>query len=146
MKLAVFLFAAVFAQNDERTKMPLDRLDNIEEGLLDWCDAHLPENGRKDRVVQKLENLVERMVDQFDDDCAIQNPPKKEEQAVEEEMEATRNSEEDPVDSMHKYLRVLRRVNRVYLSECKRPGKNTRLADRLADKMEGAYRRAHPEE
>ena len=65
---------------------------------------------------------------------------------VKEFDQAVRNNEEDPIESMRKYVRVLRRVNRVYLAECKRPNKNKRLADKLGDKLEGAFKRANPSE
>ena len=44
---------------------------------------------------------------------------------------------------MNKYVRVIRRVNRAYLGDCKRPLKNKRLADKLGDKLEGAFNRVH---
>ena len=44
---------------------------------------------------------------------------------------------------MNKYVRVIRRVNRVYLAECKRPNKNKQLADKLGKKLEGAFNREH---
>jgi len=51
---------------------------------------------------------------------------------------------EDAVERMQKYIRVLRRVSRVYLGECKRPGKNKRLADKLGLKLANAFTRTHP--
>ena len=43
MKLGFFLLAAAFGQ-EERTKAPLDRLDDIAAGLEDWCLLNLPDN------------------------------------------------------------------------------------------------------
>ena len=50
---------------------------------------------------------------------------------------------DEALSRMNKYVRVIRRVNRVYLAECKRPNKNKRLADKLGKKFEGAFRREH---
>ncbi len=43
------------------------------------------------------------------------------------------------LERMKKYIRVLTRVNRVYLSECKRPHKNKRNAEKLGAKLERAF-------
>lgn len=52
----------------------------------------------------------------------------------------------EPMERMKKYIRVLRRVNRVYLPTCKRPQKNKRLAEKLGRKLTSAYYRQHPAE
>ena len=48
------------------------------------------------------------------------------------------------VDRMQKYVRVLRRVNRVYLGGCKRTDKHRRLADKLGKRLEAAFHHEHP--
>ena len=52
----------------------------------------------------------------------------------------------EPMERMKKYIRVIRRVSRVYLATCKRPNKNKRLADKVGRKLASAFYRQHPVE
>ena len=71
MKISLLLIGTIVAQ--DRTIAPQERLANIQTGLTDWCTMWLPDYKRKEKLNQKLSNLMGFMNDKFALDCAIQN-------------------------------------------------------------------------
>ena len=83
MKLGLAFLSLAALAEEERTKLPVDRLDDIHQGLHEWCDEWLSEFPSKDKLTTRLDNLVERMEWQFEDECALLNPPKNDAKEVE---------------------------------------------------------------
>merc|ERR1712088_133735 len=132
----------------EKTIAPTERLSRVMDGLQDWIDTHLDVAGFPE-AVENLEDRMEaiqlRMSDKFGEECAIHTPPKQIDNEIQAELDEaeegdTRSEGGDAaVERMRKYIRVLVRVNRVYLGECKRPNKNKRTAEKLGARLERAF-------
>ena len=71
MKISLLLIGTIFAQ--ERTIAPQERLANIQSGLSEWCEMWIPDYKRKEKLNQKLSNLMGFMNAKFALDCAIQD-------------------------------------------------------------------------
>lgn len=85
MKLSLLILgAAVADDNKDRTIGPLVRLDNLYSGITDWCYTWIPNDNRKTRISTNLNDLITRMVGQFDLECALQTPPNNEAAGMDE--------------------------------------------------------------
>merc|ERR1712046_185862 len=148
MKLA-FLLSAFVAAQDERTKAPLVRLSLIEKGLNEWTEAWLPNFKKKEFLRGKLENIIGRIGFRFGWKCAIQKIDKNVEDELDEEIESVLGGDvrtmqiSEAVPRMKKYIRVMKRVNRVYLPNCKKTPTRATRADWLGKRYEDGFKKVH---
>ena len=143
MKTILLFFGLVFCQ--ERLKEPSERLADIQDGLNIWVESWIPQFRRKRKLMSKTENLVNMVHEKLGKMCAESGSEEDGEHSEDEKDDTARISPIDTaVDRMKKYFRVISRINRIHLRNCRQTEKIKRLSDKLATRFADAFKNQNP--
>jgi hypothetical protein len=144
MRCVFFIFSGVFSQEIQgNRKKPLNRLANIEKDFTVWVTDYLSDFPRLEMIQRRSNNLFRRMDDFMKMDCFGIESEEVDQEEIEEENALARSGAVGPIKQAKKWLAIVRRVNRTYLSTCKHNRKNKRMTVKLALKVENAFLRMH---
>ncbi|CBY18851.1 unnamed protein product [Oikopleura dioica] len=129
MKVFATLSAFALAQ-DVRQMNSHERLDSVSDNIRTWMDTYISEHNRADKYREQFDILVNYISNKLDMNCAGENQEEVEELAADDAI-----AELGAEGEIKKRMRILNRVHRVHLLDCKRPVKAQRRINKLTSKF-----------